>query len=53
VTLPYVLSLADHGAIEAARQDPALAKGFNTYLGKLTVPGVAEAFGLTLDELPL
>ena len=53
VPLPYVLELADHGAIEAAKQDPALAKGFNTYKGKLTVPGVAEAFGLTLDELPL
>ena len=53
VTLPYLLSLADNGAIEAAKQDPALAKGFNTYQGKLTVPGVAEAFNMPLDELPL
>jgi alanine dehydrogenase len=52
-TLPYLLSLADHGALEAARLNQALAKGFNTYQGKLTVPGVAAAFGLPLHELPL
>ncbi|NIO00926.1 MAG: alanine dehydrogenase [Candidatus Latescibacteria bacterium] len=53
VTLPYLLSIADHGPIEAAKRDPALARGFNTYKGALTHPGVAEAFDLPLSELPL
>ncbi len=52
-TMPYMLAIADKGPLEAAKHDAALAKGFNTYRGKLTVPGVAEAFELPLDELPL
>jgi alanine dehydrogenase len=52
-TLPYLLEIADRGPLEAARQDPALAKGFNTYEGGCTHPGVAEAFGLSLSPLPL
>lgn len=46
VTLPYGLELADHGLIEAARADPALAQGINVLNGQITHPGVAEAFGL-------
>jgi alanine dehydrogenase len=52
-TLPYILQVADRGPLEAARENPALAKGFNTHEGKVTHPGVADAFGLSLGELPL
>lgn len=52
-TLPYILELVDRGPFEAARRNRALAKGFNTYAGKLTHQGVAEAFGLPLSELPV
>ena len=45
-TLPYVARLANMGAEAAIRADPALAKGVNTHKGKITYPGVAEAFGL-------
>jgi len=52
-TLPYVLELADLAPLEAAKRSPALARGFNTHKGALTHPGVAEAFGLPLGQLPL
>lgn len=52
-TLPYILQVADAGAMEAARKSRALAKGFNTYEGKVTHPGVADAFDLPLGKLPL
>jgi alanine dehydrogenase len=52
-TLPYVLEIADLSPIDAARRSPALARGFNTYQGSLTHPGVAEAFELSLAQLPL
>jgi alanine dehydrogenase len=45
-TLPYVLALANNGAVAALKKDEALAKGLNTYQGKLTNEGVAAAFGL-------
>lgn len=45
-TLPYVLKLANMGAVEAMKADPALMKGLNVYKGKLTFQGVAEAQGL-------
>jgi alanine dehydrogenase len=46
VTLPYALALADHGWREAARRDPALAKGLATHDGRLLSEPVAEAHGL-------
>lgn len=46
VTLPYALELADWGLEEAARRDPALAKGINVLNGVVTHEAVAEAFGL-------
>ncbi|MGH2534918.1 MAG: alanine dehydrogenase [Thermomicrobiales bacterium] len=46
VTLPYALELADHGLVDAARRDAALAKGINVINGKVTYQAVAEAFGL-------
>jgi alanine dehydrogenase len=52
-TLPYMLELADNGPLEAAAKNPALAKGFNTHAGKVTHPGVADAFGLEYSELPV
>ncbi len=53
-TLPYVARLANLGFTEAFRDDPALAKGVNTYLGHVTYPAVAECFGIgyrPLEEL--
>jgi alanine dehydrogenase len=45
-TLPYALKLAEHGLKQAVRQDPALARGVNTYGGEVTYPAVAQAFAL-------
>jgi alanine dehydrogenase len=53
-TLPYMVKLANFGAVEAVKRDPALAKGVNTFKGEITYPAVAEAFGLpwkSLEEL--
>jgi alanine dehydrogenase len=44
-TLPYVVALADHGVIEAARRDPGLRLGINVAGGKVTHPAVAEGVG--------
>ncbi len=44
VTLPYALRIADLGAEGACRADPAIRKGLNTYQGRITCPGVHEAF---------
>jgi alanine dehydrogenase len=52
-TLPYILELADLDPLPAARRSPTLARGFNTFQGTLTHPGVAEAFGISLARLPL
>ena len=51
VTLPYALSLADHGWRDACKADPALAHGLNTYDGSLTNAPVAGAHGLPHREL--
>jgi alanine dehydrogenase len=45
-TLPYVLSLADHGVAEAARLDPGLELGINVAGGKVTHRAVAEGVGM-------
>jgi len=45
-TLPYVHAVAEHGVTEAARLDPALAKGINVVDGRVVNPAVAEALGL-------
>jgi alanine dehydrogenase len=44
-TLPYVLALAEKGAVRAIRADPALARGVNVMEGKVTRREVAEATG--------
>jgi alanine dehydrogenase len=45
-TFPYALTLANKGWVAACRDDRALALGVNVVDGKVTYPGVAEAFGL-------
>jgi alanine dehydrogenase len=50
-TLPYVLSIADHGYEAAMAADQALAKGLNVRDGRVTNRGVAEALGLAAVEV--
>jgi alanine dehydrogenase len=50
-TLPYVLSLAEHGPVEAARRDPGLRLGINVAGGKVTHPAVAEGVGATFTPV--
>ena len=45
-TTPYALKIANMGAEAAMRSDPALKKGLNTYNGKVTNKGVADALDL-------
>ena len=45
-TFPYALTLANKGWREACLQDRALALGLNVVAGRVTYPGVAEAFDL-------
>jgi alanine dehydrogenase len=45
-TLSYGLQLANRGVPQALARDKALAKGLNTYAGKITHEGVANAFNL-------
>jgi len=47
-TFPYAKRLADHGWKAACKADVALRKGVNMVQGKVTYPGVAEAFGMPL-----
>lgn len=50
-TLPYALRLADKGWQQACAEDPGLKLGLNVVDGKVTFPGVAEAFGMKLHTL--
>jgi alanine dehydrogenase len=50
-TVPYVMRLAEKGVLDALRNDPVLAKGVNTYGGKITYKAVAEALGLEYTPL--
>jgi alanine dehydrogenase len=50
-TLPYIMKLADQGPLAAIQDDPALARGVNTYQSKITYAAVAEAFGLEYTPL--
>ncbi|MEZ5084786.1 MAG: alanine dehydrogenase [Tessaracoccus sp.] len=50
-TLRYVLALSDHGWRDAARIDPALAKGISTRAGQLTSRPVADAFDLPYSAI--
>ena len=48
-TLPYGLQLAALGWRRACAADPDLARGINVARGKVTHPGVSEAFGIQWD----
>ncbi len=45
-TLPYVLSLADRGVVEAVGHDPGLVPGINVAGGRVTNEAVAEGVGM-------
>jgi len=49
-TLPYAVKLANKGWKVALKESAALRKGLNMVDGKVTYPGVAEAFGLELHD---
>jgi alanine dehydrogenase len=49
-TFPYAMQLANKGWKQALRDNAALLKGLNIADGKVTYPGVAEAFGLEFHE---
>ena len=51
VTLPYALQIAERRLEDAAREDPALAKGVNVFGGQVTNAGVAEAHDM--EAVPL
>lgn len=50
-TLSYGLELADKGFPRALRENTALARGLNTYNGKITHQGVASALGASLTPV--
>lgn len=50
-TLPYAIKLADMGWEKACRADEGLASGLNVVDGKVTFPGVAEAFGMECHKV--
>jgi alanine dehydrogenase len=50
-TFRYLLDIADNGWQEAARRSGALASGVNAVSGKVTHPGVAEAWNTGLTPL--
>ncbi|TIC79493.1 alanine dehydrogenase [Nocardioides sp. GY 10127] len=53
-TLPYAVALANKGWKDAMRGNAGLAKGLNTFAGKITNAPVAEATGydaVSLDEV--
>ncbi|MDD9969160.1 MAG: alanine dehydrogenase [Myxococcales bacterium] len=52
-TLTYALQIAEQGVVQAARHNPALARGINCYQGALTYKAVAEAFDLPHTTLPI
>ena len=47
-TLPYALSLANHGWEAAIARDSALAKGLNVHAGKIRYEAVAVAHGYSM-----
>ena len=49
-TLPYALSLANHGWREALKRDPALLKGLNVHEGKVYYQAVGEAHSIPVSD---
>lgn len=50
-TMPYALQIANKGAEAAMRDNAALMKGLNVYMGKVTNEAVAGAQGLTCEKV--
>lgn len=50
-TIKYVLKIANNGLVDAIKKEKSLEKGINTFNGKLTNKGVAEALNLEYTEL--
>jgi alanine dehydrogenase len=50
-TLPYAISLAGKGWRAACAQNAGLASGVNIVEGRVTCPGVADAFGMECRSL--
>jgi alanine dehydrogenase len=50
-TMPFALSLAKYGAVEAIKRDPHLKRGVNTYKGKVTYQAVADNQGLEYSPI--
>lgn len=51
-TLRYLIEIANNGLIDAIKMDSSLAKGINTFKGKLTNKGVAKSLNMDFTELP-
>jgi len=51
VTLPWVMRLAERGALEAARQNPAVASAFNIQAGRIVNRAVADTFCMPYSPL--
>ena len=50
-TLPYAIEIADKGYRRAILENPAIKKGANIVLGKITYKNVADAFGMTYSPV--
>ena len=50
-TLPYALQLANKGWVQACRDNKPLSLGLNVINGKVVYKGVADAFGLPLEDV--
>ena len=51
-TLNYGVKIADLGIHEAAKQSKPIARGINTFQGKVTYKAVAQAVGLDFVPFP-
>ncbi len=51
VTLPYLVNLSEDGFLKAIKNHPDLAKGVNTFRGKITYKAVADSLGLEYTPL--
>ncbi len=49
-TLPFVLAIADNGAVTAMREDANLRHGLNVYGGRVTYEAVAGSAGLPFTD---
>ena len=50
-TMPYALQIANKGAEQAMKDNPALLKGLNVYKGKVANKPVAQALGLAYEPV--